>query len=81
LTLERTIENHENLLSYMHEVTLILNSIERGDAEAAEELLAVVHEELRRMAAPKFSREKPFAVLLVPFFCTPIFFCGWYNPP
>jgi RNA polymerase sigma factor (TIGR02999 family) len=41
----------------MSDVTRILNSIERGDAHAAEKLLPLVYEELRRLAAHKMSLE------------------------
>ena len=43
----------------MSEVTRILNSIEHGDAKAASELLPVVYEELRRLAAYKMANEAP----------------------
>ena len=43
----------------MSDVTRILNAIEQGDAKAADELLPLVYEELRRLAAQKMSREKP----------------------
>jgi RNA polymerase sigma factor (TIGR02999 family) len=43
----------------MTEVTRILNEIERGDAKATDELLPLVYEELRLLAAQKLSREKP----------------------
>jgi len=42
----------------MSEVTQILCAIERGDPRAAEELLPLVYEELRRLAAHKLAREK-----------------------
>ena len=35
----------------MGEVTRILNAIEAGDAQAARELLPVVYDELRKLAA------------------------------
>jgi RNA polymerase sigma factor (TIGR02999 family) len=41
------------------DVTRILNAIERGDAKATDELLPLVYEELRVLAAQKLSREKP----------------------
>ncbi len=41
------------------DVTRILNAIEQGDAGASEELLPVVYEELRRLAAQKLSQESP----------------------
>jgi RNA polymerase sigma factor (TIGR02999 family) len=43
----------------MSEVTHILNAIERGDAKAADELLPLVYEELRRLAASKMAQEAP----------------------
>ena len=43
----------------MSDVTRILTAIERGDARAADELLPLVYEELRRLAARKLSHEPP----------------------
>jgi RNA polymerase sigma factor (TIGR02999 family) len=43
----------------MHEVTRILSAIEQGDRQAAEQLLPLVYEELRRLAAEKMTGEKP----------------------
>jgi RNA polymerase sigma factor (TIGR02999 family) len=43
----------------MSEVTHILNAIEQGDAGAAEKLLPLVYDELRRLAAQKLACEKP----------------------
>ncbi len=43
----------------MSDVTRILNAIEQGDAKAADELLPLVYEELRLLAAQKLSQEKP----------------------
>src|SRR5262245_56156486 len=43
----------------MSEVTGILSKIERGDAAAAEQLLPLVYEELRRLAAAKLGPERP----------------------
>jgi len=43
----------------MTDVTRILNAIEQGDAKAADELLPLVYEELRRLAGLKMSREPP----------------------
>jgi RNA polymerase sigma factor (TIGR02999 family) len=43
----------------MTDVTRILNAIEQGDAKAADELLPLVYEELRRLATQKMSHEKP----------------------
>jgi len=43
----------------MHEVTRILSAIEQGDPYAAEQLLPLVYQELRRIAAEKMAHEKP----------------------
>ena len=43
----------------MSDVTRILNAIEQGDAKAADKLLPLVYEELRRLAAQKMSHERP----------------------
>jgi RNA polymerase sigma factor (TIGR02999 family) len=43
----------------MTDVTRILNAIEEGDAKAAAELLPLVYDELRHLAARKMSRESP----------------------
>jgi RNA polymerase sigma factor (TIGR02999 family) len=43
----------------MSEVTSILNAIQQGDPRAAEELLPLVYEELRKLAAVRMANEKP----------------------
>ena len=43
----------------MSDVTRILNAIEQGDARAADELLPLVYEQLRHLAAAKLSHERP----------------------
>jgi RNA polymerase sigma factor (TIGR02999 family) len=43
----------------MNDVTRILSSIEQGDPHAASQLLPVVYDELRRLAAQRLSQEKP----------------------
>jgi RNA polymerase sigma factor (TIGR02999 family) len=43
----------------MSDVTRILSQIESGDSTAAEELLPLVYDELRRLAAHKLSQESP----------------------
>jgi len=43
----------------MSEVTRILGAIEGGDPSAAEQLLPLVYEELRQLAAQKLAQEKP----------------------
>ena len=43
----------------MSDVTRILTAIDQGDAKAANELLPLVYDELRRLAARKMSQEAP----------------------
>jgi RNA polymerase sigma factor (TIGR02999 family) len=43
----------------MSQVTRILSSLDRGEPKAAEELLPLVYEELRRLAAHKLTKEPP----------------------
>ncbi len=43
----------------MSDVTQILNQIQNGDSNAAEQLLPVVYEELRKLAAAKLRQEQP----------------------
>lgn len=43
----------------MSEVTRILSAIEQGDQHAAEQLLPLVYDELRKLAAQKLAQEKP----------------------
>ncbi|MDZ4689372.1 MAG: ECF-type sigma factor [Planctomycetaceae bacterium] len=43
----------------MSDVTRILSAIEQGDPHAAEQLLPLVYEELRRLAAQKMAHEAP----------------------
>ena len=43
----------------MSDVTAILSAIEQGDPSAAEQLLPLVYEELRKLAAQKLAGEKP----------------------
>jgi RNA polymerase sigma factor (TIGR02999 family) len=43
----------------MSDVTRILSQIESGDPQAAEELLPLVYDELRKLAAARLAQEKP----------------------
>ena len=43
----------------MSDVTRILSAIEQGDPSAAEQLLPLVYDELRRLAAQRLAQEKP----------------------
>ena len=43
----------------MHEITEVLDAIERGEAKAAEQLLPLVYDEMRKRAAQKLAEEQP----------------------
>jgi RNA polymerase sigma factor (TIGR02999 family) len=43
----------------MNDVTRILSAVERGDAAAAEQLLPLVYDELRKLAAARLASEAP----------------------
>jgi RNA polymerase sigma factor (TIGR02999 family) len=43
----------------MNDVTRILSAIEQGDPNAAAQLMPLVYEELRKLAAQKLAQEKP----------------------
>ena len=43
----------------MNDVTRILSEVEQGDAHAAEQLLPLVYDELRKLAAQKLAQEAP----------------------
>lgn len=43
----------------MTDVTCILSAIERGDSHATQQLLPLVYDELRKLAAAKLAQEKP----------------------
>jgi RNA polymerase sigma factor (TIGR02999 family) len=47
------------MLALMSEVTRILSAIEQGDPAAAEQLLPLVYDELRKLAAQKLAQEAP----------------------
>ena len=46
-------------MSEAHNVTQILKQVEEGDPSAAEALLPLVYEELRRVASDKLAQERP----------------------
>ena len=53
-------ERYATSLRYpMNEVTQILEAVSRGEPKAANELLSLVYEELRRLAAAKMASETP----------------------
>jgi len=43
----------------MNDVTRILSAIDQGDSRAAEQLLPLVYDELRKLAAQRLAQEKP----------------------
>ena len=47
------------IFDVMNDVTRILSAIEQGDPHAAEQLLPLVYDELRKLAVQKLNREKP----------------------
>src|SRR5262245_52003532 len=47
------------MLMNMNDVTRILSAVEQGDPHAAEQLLPVVYDELRKLAAEKLAQERP----------------------
>jgi hypothetical protein len=52
------VEIYAAILGCMADVTQILNQIERGDPAATEQLLPLVYDELRKLAAAKLVQEK-----------------------
>ncbi len=43
----------------MNDITQVLSQLEAGDASAADQLLPLVYDELRQLAARKLANEKP----------------------
>ena len=54
-----TVLSLPTLLLEMSDVTQILSRIESGDPDAADKLLPLVYDELRRLARNRMSRESP----------------------
>ncbi len=52
-------ESFENQQIMNRDITQILSAIEQGDQAAASELLPLVYEELRRLAASRMNQERP----------------------
>src|SRR5499427_10879013 len=42
----------------MHQVTQLLNAIDQGHPQAANQLLPIIYDELRKLAAQKLAQEK-----------------------
>jgi RNA polymerase sigma factor (TIGR02999 family) len=53
------LEFGEDIIGLMADITQILSEIERGNSIATEELLPLLYDELRRLAAQKLASEKP----------------------
>jgi RNA polymerase sigma factor (TIGR02999 family) len=47
------------ILHFVNDITQLLNAVEHGDPGAASQLLPLVYEELRRLAAQRLAQEKP----------------------
>lgn len=58
-TVDLSLLDLGGILGRMTDVTLILSRIEHGDADAAEQLLPLVYDELRKLAAARLANEKP----------------------
>jgi hypothetical protein len=54
-----TISQPDLTYPQVSDVTRILDAVHKGDAEAAEQLLPMVYNELRKVAAHKMAEEKP----------------------
>ncbi len=50
----------------MSDVTQLLNAIEAGDPQAADQLLPLVYEELRKLAAARMAQENPVGMPAMP---------------
>jgi DNA-binding GntR family transcriptional regulator len=48
-----------SILERLTEVTRILSAIEQGDPQAADQLLPLVYDDLRQLAAQRLAQEKP----------------------
>src|SRR5262249_57817830 len=55
----RTVPTDLGEESPMNEVTRVLSALSGGDPHAAEQLLPLVYQELRQLAAQKLAQEKP----------------------
>src|SRR5262249_39258400 len=54
-----TVARGRGILAFVTDVTRILAALEAGDTLAADQLLPLVYDELRRLAAAQLAREKP----------------------
>src|SRR5690349_3216179 len=56
---DRPVPGSTEYTKGMSDVTQILSAIEQGDPSAAEQLLPLVYDELRKLAAQRLAQEKP----------------------
>src|SRR5262249_35911678 len=71
------------IIDLMSEVTKILNAITNGDPNASGELLPLVYEELRHLAAQRLAQEKPGQTLQATALVHEAYVrlvCGSYQP-
>jgi RNA polymerase sigma factor (TIGR02999 family) len=54
-----TFEAKSSLSEAMSDATTVLSAVDRGEPKAAEQLLVLVYDELRRLASSKLAREAP----------------------
>jgi hypothetical protein len=69
-----------SILFIMSDVTRILSAIEQGDPNAAEQLLPLVYDELRKLAAQKLAQKKLGRRYRRPRSSTK-HICGWWTTP
>jgi RNA polymerase sigma factor (TIGR02999 family) len=60
----KQVEMRRVIIDVMSDVTLILSRIDSGDPAAAEQLLPLVYDELRKLAAARLAHEKPGQTLV-----------------
>lgn len=58
-TSDSEVAHRHSIIDRMSDVTQLLDAIGRGDRQASAELLPLVYEELRRLAAEKMAHERP----------------------
>jgi RNA polymerase sigma factor (TIGR02999 family) len=53
------LERHQRIVELMTQLTQLLQAAQHGDAKAAEELLPIVYDDLRRLARRRLAQESP----------------------
>lgn len=59
VTLDTEPPNNPDILTTMSDVTRLLSEIESGNPKASEDLLPLVYDELRKLAASRLAKESP----------------------